>query len=91
MTQALQNHYSIPDASLLQEDLTNVEVGYCNVNLELNPEKCKILRITRKQQKIEHPYKLHNTALETIDFERDLGVWTLSNLTWTKHVEYQCT
>ena len=82
---------SIHDATLLQEYLTNFEVYTCNVNLELNAEKCKIIRITRKQKKIEHPYKVHNTVLESIDFERDLGVWTSSNLNWTKHVEYQCT
>jgi hypothetical protein len=82
---------STPDGSSLQEDLTNYEVCSSKVNLELNVEKCKILRITRKQKKIEYPYKLHNTVLESTDFERDLGVWATSNLTWSKHVECQCT
>ena len=62
---------STPDGSSLQEDLTNYEVCSSKVNLELNVEKCKILRITRKQKKIEYPYKLHNTVLESTDFERD--------------------
>ena len=82
---------STSDASSLQEDLPNFEVCSSNVNLELNAEKCKILRITRKQKKIEYPYKLHNNVLESTEFERDLGVWTTSNLTWSKHVECQCT
>ena len=56
---------STSDASSLQEDLTNFEVCSSNVNLELNAEKCKILRITRKQKKIECPYKLHNNVLES--------------------------
>ena len=60
------------DAALLQEDLTNFEVCCSNVNLELNAEKCKILRITRKQKKVDYPYKLHHTVLESIDSERDL-------------------
>ena len=79
------------DVSSLQEDLTNFELCSSNVNLELHTEKCKILRITRKQKKIEYPYKLRNTVLESIDFERDLGVWISSNLTWSKHVDCQCT
>jgi hypothetical protein len=62
-----------------------------SVNLELNAEKCKILRIIWKQKKIEYPYKLHNNVLESTEFEHDLGVWTTSNFTWSKHVECQCT
>ena len=46
--------------------------------------------LTRKQKKVDYPCKLYNTVLESIDSERDLGVWTSSNLTWTKHVECQC-
>ena len=83
---------STHDATSLQEVLTSFEVCSNNVNLILNVKKCKILRITRKQKKIEYPYKLHNTALECTELvERDLGVWTSSNLTWSKHVECQCT
>ena len=48
------------------------------------------MRITRKHQKTEYPYKLHDVVLESTAHERDLGVWTSSNLTWTKHVEEQC-
>jgi hypothetical protein len=51
----LQNHKLHIDASSLQVDLTNFEVCSSNVNLELHAEKFKILRITQKQKKIEHP------------------------------------
>ena len=78
------------DASSLQEDLTNFEENSIKVNLILNAQKCKVLRITRKHQKIEYPYKLHDAVLESTVYERDLGVWTSSNLTWSKHVEEQC-
>ena len=50
-----------------------------------------MLRVTRKRNKIVHPYKLHHTILECTDCERDLGILTSSDLTWSKHVEYQCT
>ena len=81
---------NISDALSLQEDLTTFEENSSKVNLILNTQKCKVLRITRKHQKIEYPYKLHDVVLESTAHERDLGVWTSSNPTWTKHVEEQC-
>ena len=81
---------SVADAVSLQQDLTNFQESFSNANLELNTEKCKVLRITRKLAKIDFPYKLHNSVLERTDHERDLGVWTTSNLTWSKHIEVQC-
>ena len=81
---------NISDALSLQEDLTTFGENSSKVNLILNAKKSKVLRITRKHQKIEYPYKLHDVVLESTAHERDLGVWTSSNLTWTKHVEEQC-
>ena len=81
---------NVSDASSLQEDLTNFEENSSKVNLILNAQECKVMRITRKHHKIEYPYKLHNAVLESTVHERDLGVWTSSNLTWSKHIEDQC-
>ena len=81
---------NVADASSLQEDLTNFEENSSKVNLILNAQKCKVMRITRKHHKIEYPYKLHDAVLESTVHERDLGVWTSSNLTWSKHIEDQC-
>ena len=58
----------------------------------LNAEKC--LRITRKHHKIEYPYKLHDAYklhdMESTIHVRDFGVWTSTNLTWSKHVQDLC-
>ena len=81
---------SISDAAALQCDLSKFEEGSTNVNLELNASKCKVLRVTRKHNKIIYPYTLHDTILGSTDSERDLGILTSSSLTWSKHVEYQC-
>ena len=72
---------SSSDASALQDDLTKFEKISTNINLGLNPSKCKVLRVTRKRNKIVHPYKLHHTILECSDCERDLGILTSSDLT----------
>ena len=82
---------SISDAASLQQDLSHFESGSNEANLHLNVEKCKLLRITRKYNKVEYHYKLKDKVLVNTNYERDLGVWTSSNLTWTKHIEYQCT
>ena len=81
---------SISDASALQYDLSNFEKSSTNVNLALNVSKCKVLRVTRKHNQIVYPYKLHDTLLESSDCERDLGILTSTDLSWSKHVDYQC-
>ena len=78
------------DASSLQEDIANFEENSSKVNLILNAEKCRVLTITRKHHKIEYPYKLRDAVLESTIHERDLGVWTSTNLTWSKHVQDLC-
>ncbi len=78
------------NAVALQTDLTNVEESSKNVNLILNASKCKVLRVTRKHNKIIYPYKLHETILTSTECERDLGVLTSSDLTWSKHIDHQC-
>ena len=81
---------NVSDASSLQEDITNFEENSSKVNLILNAEKCRVLRITRKHHKIEYPYKLYDAVLESTIHERDLGVWTSTNMTWSKHVQDLC-
>ena len=78
------------DALSLQNDLSNFHESSSSVNLELNNTKCKVLRVTRRDNKLTYPYKLNNTILESTDCERDLGVLTSSTLTWSQQVDYLC-
>ena len=52
------------------------------------------MQITRKHHPIEFTYKLlcanGEAAIERTEQERDLGVWTTSNLSWPKQVSEQC-
>ena len=50
----------------------------------------KVLRVTRKHNKIIYPYKLNEVIIESTDCERDLGVLTSSTLTWSKQVDHLC-
>ncbi len=55
--------YKVKD---LQNDLANFQTSSANANLLLNTDKCKTLRITRKRNKINHTYKLQDSALKTM-------------------------
>jgi hypothetical protein len=57
----------------MENDLANFQTSSANTNLLLNKDKCKTLQITRKRNKIDHTYKLQDSALQTTDCERDLG------------------
>ena len=76
------------DALSLQNDLSNFHESSSSINLELINTKCKVLRVTRRHNKLTYPYKLNNTILESTDCERDLGVLTSSTLTWSQQVDY---
>ena len=60
----------------------------------LNISKCKSMQITRKHHPIEFTYKLQcangEAVIERTEQERDHGVWTTSNLSWSKQVSEQC-
>jgi hypothetical protein len=96
-TRIFETINSISDGAALQGDLSKLEEGSTNVNLELNVSKCKVMRVTRKHNKIIYPYTarsmymLHDTIIESTGSERDLGILTSYSLTCrAKHVEYQC-
>ena len=55
------------DASALQNDLSNFQDDSSRVNLELNSTECKVLRVTRKHNKITYPYKLNDAIIESTD------------------------
>lgn len=66
----------------------------------LNASECEVLRVTHnkstikssiKHNKIIYPYKIScGTVLPNTDCERDLGIPTSPDLTWTKHIDQQC-
>ena len=49
------------DASDMENDLENFQTSSANANL-LNTDKCKTLRITRKCNRIDHTFKLQDSA-----------------------------
>ena len=93
-TKLLKEISSVADATQLNNDLSNFQKSSCNAGLQLNISKCKSMQITRKHHPIEFTYKLQcangEAVIERTEQERDLGVWTTSNLSWSRQVSEQC-
>ena len=51
-----------------------------------HPDKCTVLRITRKKQPTTTPYNLRGHQLETVDNGTYLGVEIADDLSWKKHI-----
>ena len=73
----------IPDCLLLQEDLNHVTHWADLWQMELNPEKSKVLSIGNC--KINFDYTLQGGPIEKLTLMKDIGVTVQSNLKFTRH------
>lgn len=77
------------DSSLLQCDLNNISSWCDNWLMNLNPTKCKYMRISKTSSNLNLPvYSLNSTALDSVLSYKYLGVHISSDLSWHKHTEY---
>ena len=73
-------------AEKLQHDLHCLEKWEKEWSMEFNPDKCEVLRISRKRTPINYPYTLHNIELKSSVNSKYLGVTVNQNLSWTNHI-----
>lgn len=75
------------DITTLQSDLNAISVWCKTWCMELNINKCKLMRVSRKN--INSPvYSLNNVPLDAVSSYKYLGVHISSNLTWSVHTSY---
>ena len=74
------------DPDILQEDLKKLEMWSKDWQMELNTEKCKVLRVTRKRTPLVYDYTLHGKTLKSADCDKYLGVYITHDLSWNTHV-----
>jgi len=55
--------------------------------MSFNPDKCEVLRITRKRTPIQADYSIHGNQLALAKTGRYLGVTLASDLSWNPHVD----
>ena len=74
------------DSRVLQEDLDALAAWEEKWGMAYHPDKCTVLRITRKKQPTVTSYSLRGHQLETVDHATYLGVEIADDLSWKKHI-----
>lgn len=77
---------SLTDCHTLQSDLQKLEQWEQEWLMSFNPDKCEIIRITRKQKPIIFDYVLHNQILQSTENAKYLGITLTKDLSWNKHI-----
>ena len=86
----LKSIKSPTDATLLQDDLSNLASLSSSGGLMFNESKCKAQRITRRHNLVSNMYHINGVPLVVTSAERDLGVIISDKLSWNKQVCEQC-
>ena len=73
---------------MLQSDLFRL-IEWCKTwQLKFNPDKCKTMRITHKQDKSKESYTLDPNCeiLKSVKNIKDLGITISYDLSWSDHI-----
>ena len=72
-----------------QRDLSKLETWERECLMAFNPDKCEVIRITKKKNPIIFDYKLHGITLpSTKKHTKYLGLTISDDLTWSKHIKH---
>ena len=74
------------DAADLQSDLDALQQWERQWLMSFHPQKCQLLRITRKKSPIEADYSIHGHILEKADTAKYLGVSLHKHCSWSPHI-----
>ena len=66
------------DAGKLQADIDHFATWADTWGMQFNVSKCKVMHVGRKNPKVQ--YWMNGQALETVEEEKDLGVWIQNDL-----------
>ena len=72
-------------------DLDSVQAWESKWDMEFNPSKCHVIRVTTARTPLDTQYLLHGRVLEEVSSARYLGMDISSNLSWNTHVDRVAT
>ena len=75
------------DRDILQNDLQTLSEWEQTWGMEFHPQKCSVLRVTRKRRPIEHTYLLQGTNLTVDKTTKYLGADIHPTLSWNTHID----
>jgi len=80
--------HSEDDINIIQNDLNNID-KWCNDNkMALNADKCKTMRLTRRNNADKPSYSIHGKPLGVVQNYKYLGIMISSDLNWGDHVKF---
>ena len=72
---------------VLQNDLDSLSIWESRWDMEFNPSKCQVVRVTSSRRSINTLYFLHGQVLDVVTSARYLGVDISSGLSWNSHID----
>ena len=70
---------------MLPKDLDTLSGWASRWDMEFNPSKCQVVRVTASRRPVNTLYYLHGQVLEAVTSARYLGVDISSGLSWNSH------
>ena len=78
---------TLDDCLSLQKDLDRLSL-WCQTNgMELNVQKCKVIKFHKTRANTNFVYQINGNPLECVDQIRDLGVLFCSSLDFSSHID----
>ena len=77
----------LDDGTVLQNDLNKLSLWESQWDMEFNPSKCQVVRVTTARKAINTVYTLHGQILEVVTSAKYLGVDISSGLSWNSHID----
>ena len=72
---------------VLQNDIDTLSVWESRWDMEFNPSKCQVVRVTTSRNPINYMHHLHGQVLEVVTSARYLEVDISSVLSWNSHID----
>lgn len=77
---------NVSDQISLQSDINQVQRWCERWQMELNPNKCKLVSFQRRHNPLTTSYVISNTPVQLVQSYKYLGLTLCSDLTWAEHI-----